>query len=112
MRRALQGVSTKGRINRRGQLGINWRYAWQHPNVGGRTIVLASDRPITADQAIDQGIVSRDHNITLAVIELDEEGKGSGTLILGALLSIGADGRLEVTKTGAHGIHLGNVRVR
>lgn len=112
LRQALQDVSTKGRVNRRGQMGINWRYAFQYEKSGGRTIVMASDRPINAEEMISRTITQRDFSITLAIIELDEEDRGAGTLFLGATFAVGADGRLEMTQAGTHGIHLGNVRVR
>ena len=107
----LQELSVKGRVNPRGQIGVNWRYAFQFPKSGGRTIVLATDRPVNVGEAVDRGVVSRSYNITLAIIELDEKGKGAGTLILGAELSFGADGKLEVTQVGQNAVHLGNVRV-
>ena len=61
--------------------------------------------------AVDQGVVSRAHNITMAVIELDDTGNGAGSLILGAELGFGADGKLEVTQVGQNPVHLGSVRV-
>lgn len=111
LREKLQGLSVKGRINPSGQMGVNWRYAYQFPKSGGRTIILATDRPVNVGEAIDQGVVGKSHNITMAVLELDEEGKGAGTLVLGAELSFGADGKLEVTQVGQNAVHLGNVRV-
>ncbi len=111
LNKRLQEESPKGRINPRGQMGINWRYAYQFPKDGGVTIILAADRPLNVGQAIDQGAVSRAHNITLAVIELDEKGNGAGSLVLGAELSFGADGKLEVTGAGQNAVHVGGLRV-
>ena len=34
LREQLQGLSVKGRINRSGQMGVNWRYAYQFPKSG------------------------------------------------------------------------------
>ncbi len=107
----LQETGEKGRMNLRGRMGINIRYAYQFEKDGGRTIVLASDRPLSAGQAIDQTAASKAHNITMAVIELDDSGKGAGTLVVGAELSFGKDGKLEVTTGGQDGVHLGNVMV-
>lgn len=111
LREKLQELSVKGRVNPSGQLGVNWRYAYQFPKSGGRTIILATDRPVNVGEAIGQGVVGRSHNITMAVLELDEGGNGAGTLVLGAELSFGADGKLEVTQVGQNAVHLGNVRV-
>jgi len=107
----LQSLSVKGRINRTGQLGVNWRYAYQFPKDGGRTIVLATDRPVNVSEASFQGVVGKAYNITLAIIELDEEGNGAGTLMIGAELAFGADGKLEVNHVGQNSVHLGGVRV-
>ena len=49
--------------------------------------------------------------MTLAVIELDENGEGAGTLMLGAELVFGADGKLEVNHAQQDAVHLGSVRV-
>lgn len=111
LREQLQKLSVKGRVNMVGQMGVNWRYAYQFPKAGGRTIILATDRPIDVAGAVDQGAVSRAHNITMAVIELDEKGEGAGTLVVGAELDFGADGKLEVTGVGQNPVHLGGVRV-
>lgn len=111
LREKLQGLSVKGRINPSGQMGVNWRYAYKFPKSGGTTIILATDRPVNVGEAIDQGVVGRSHNITMAVLELDEDGKGAGTLVLGAELSFGADGKLEVNQVGQNAVHLGGVRV-
>lgn len=111
LRDELQKLSSKGRVNPSGGMGINWRYAYQFPKAGGRTIILAADRPVNVGEAIGQGVVGRDYNITLAMIELDDKGKGAGTLVLGALLEFGADGRLVVTQAGQNAVHLGNVKV-
>ena len=107
----LQELSVKGSVAAAGQLGIDWRYAYQFEKAGGRTIVLGTDRPVNVGEAIGRGVVSQAHNITLALIELDDAGEGAGTLVLGAELAFGADGRLEVTGVGQNPVHLGNVRV-
>ena len=107
----LQSLGVKGRINRTGQMGVNWRYAYQFPKDGGRTIVLATDRPVNVSEASFQGVVGKSYNITLAIIELDEEGKGAGTLMIGAELMFGADGKLEVNHAGQNAVHLGGVQV-
>lgn len=107
----LQGLGEKGRMNPRAQMGINIRYAYQFVKDGGSTIILASDRPLSVGQAVDQTAASRAHNITMVVIELDDNGEGAGTLVLGAELSFGKDGKLEVNTAGQNGVHLGGVRV-
>ena len=60
----MQELGNKGRMNPRGGMGINIRYAYRFEKDGGSTIVLASDRPLSVGQAVDQGAVSRAHNIT------------------------------------------------
>ncbi len=107
----LQSLSNKGRVNRAGEMGINWRYAYRFAKDGGSTIVLATNRPVSLREASGQGVVGKAYNITLAIIELDEEGMGAGTLMIGAELGFGADGKLEIGNVGQNAIHLGSVRV-
>jgi hypothetical protein len=111
LRDKLQELSTKGHINAQGQMGIDWRYAYRIEKAGGSTIVLGADRPVNVQEAIDRGATSRAYNVTMAVIELDESGKGAGTLFLAAELGFDADGRLRVTGVGQNPVHLGDVQL-
>ena len=111
MRQSLQGFDSKGRIAARAQLGVDLRYAYKFEEANGTTIVLVTDRPVDVDEAIAQGITSRSYNTTVVVIELDEQGKGAGTLMLAAEVKFGADGRLAFTSVTPAKVNLGNVRV-
>ncbi len=112
LRQALQDNDSRGRINFQGQLGIDVRYAYQFEEGGGRTIVLAADRPIGAPEAVSQqGNLSLDYNVTLAVIELDESGRGEGELWGAAAIEIDADGRLKAIGVDVNPIRLGRIRV-
>jgi hypothetical protein len=54
-------------------------YAREFPTEEGRTIVLATDRPISGQEAMSSAAVSN-YPISVIVLDLDKEGKGSGTL--------------------------------
>ena len=111
MRASLQNEDSKGKIAPRAQLGVDLRYAYKVEHEGGTTIVLAADRPIDVEEAIDQDIVGRSYNTTVVVLELDEEGKGAGRLMLGAEVAFDEDGELEFTNVVPNPVVLGNVRI-
>lgn len=110
-RDALQASDSNGRIAFQGELGIDIRYAYEIEKNGGRTIFLAADRPIDADEAMEAGRLSLDYNVTIAVIELDEHGSGAGSLWAAASVAMGPDGLLEPTGVDVQPIHLGQVRI-
>ncbi len=111
LRNALQEYESRGRISLQGELGIDVRYAYQFERDGGRTIVLAADRPIGAFEASEQGNLSLDYDVTLAVIELDEEGWGEGDLWAAASIRVDDDGRFRAIGLDVDPIHLGRIRV-
>ncbi len=111
LRQALQTKQSHGRISFQGELGIDVRYAYQFEENGGRTIVLAADRPIAAAEASQTGNLSLDYNVTLAVIELDESGRGEGELWAAASIRIDADGRMKAIGINQDPIRLGRIRV-
>lgn len=111
VRDALQASDSNGRMAFQGELGIDIRYAHEVAKNGGRTIVLAADRPIDAEEASNLGSLSLDYNVTVAVIELDEDGAGAGSLWAAASISLGPDGLFEPTGADAVPIRLGRVRI-
>ena len=78
----------KGYLQVPGSLGYEMRYAFQFQNEGKRQIVLGTNRPILIGEMM-RGSRSTDYDISLLVLELDEAaGEGTGTLVMGAELTI------------------------
>lgn len=87
-----------GRIMERGKLGETLRYSRQVPREdGGRTIVLALDRPLGFVESWYSARTT-DYNVTLVRLDLDENGKGQGTLMAGAELTWD-EGNQQITIT-------------
>jgi hypothetical protein len=80
------------RINRQG-LAYDLRYSQEtrRPD-GGRRVFLMTDRPISAWEAWAQPRYS-DYPFTLITMNLDKDGKGSGSIILAARITGTEDGR-------------------
>ena len=72
----LRSMKPVGRISTPGNLAYNLHYAYQEPMPdGGRRIFLATDRPISFWEAVNQPRVS---NYPFTFIELQMNGKGQG----------------------------------
>lgn len=59
------------------------RYAREFPKEDGRTIVLVTDRPIGFGEAMGAGGAWTNYPISVIILDLDKEGKGSGTMNIG-----------------------------
>lgn len=110
IRSSLEKGDSMGRIGARGRLGIELRYAYRIDHEDGATIVLAAERPIDVEEAIDRDIVSRTYDTTVIVLELDHSDRGVGELMLGARASFDEDGELTFTNVVPNPVRLGNVR--
>ena len=110
---ALGDVKDKGYLRLPQTLGYDMQYAWQVEVGGKRRIVLATDRPMSFLE-LAGGFRSRDYNVSLVVLELDPEtGKGEGTAMGGAELSIdNKTGRLQIEFAGTQPTRLTNVEPR
>ena len=62
---------------------------------GSRQIVLATDRPISAWEAMNRPR-SMDYDFTVADIRFDGDGKGVGKLTVAAKISVNKDGAIEI----------------
>ena len=110
---SLGDVSDKGYLRLPQTVGYDMQYAWQMEVEGKRRIVLATDRPMGFLE-LSRGFRSRDYNVSLVVLELDPEtGKGAGTAMGGAELSIDKEtGRLQIEFAGTQPTRLTNVEPR
>lgn len=107
----LQGKESKGRIAARSELGIALRYAYRIERAGGSTVFLAADRPVDVEESIGRGLFSKAYENTLVVLELDEQGRGNGTLMIGAEIGMGPDGELRFKSASPEPLRLGDVRL-
>jgi len=84
----LDKQADKGYLQVPGSLGYEMRYAFQFQNEGKRQIVLGTNRPILIGE-MARGSRSTDYDISLLVLEIDEAaGEGTGTLVMGAEVTI------------------------
>ena len=78
--KALQKMKQTGTIRTPDSLGYPLRYAFQTPDPeGGRTIVIATDRPISFWEATNQPR-SFDYPFTVIQMHIDRDGTGKGTM--------------------------------
>ncbi len=59
------------------------RYAREFPKEDGNVIVLVTDRPIGFGEAMGSGGTWTNYPISVIILDLDKEGKGSGTMNVG-----------------------------
>ena len=98
------------RINNQG-LAYDLFYSHERPNPeGGRDIVLGTDRPISAWEALNQPR-SIDYPFTVIQMHLDNEGHGQGTIVLAAKVTASDDGRyITVENLAAGPIKLNDIQ--
>lgn len=77
---ALQDQKSVGTIRTPDSLGYDLRYAHQEPGEdGGRSIVIATDRPIGFWEARNQSR-TMDYPFTVIQMQIDKNGEGKGTM--------------------------------
>jgi hypothetical protein len=96
--------------SRSGSPSQRLRYAREFRTEQGRVIVLALDRPIAFFESW-RGTRSLDYDLTLITLYLDKEGKGEGTILLGAKLSLKEETKtIEIEHLGTQPIRLLTVK--
>jgi hypothetical protein len=107
----MRSTAVGGAAARRSFPSERLRYAREFKGEGGkRRLVLALDRPISFAEAVHRPRW-RDYDITLAVIDLDAEGKGEGQLAMGVRLAIDQEKKaLVIENFGSEPVRLTNVR--
>ncbi len=76
---ALRDLKKTGLVSVSGGLGYPLRYAARFEQGERTTVVLATNRQIAFSEA-GRSSMSMDYNVSMIVLELDAEGKGSGVL--------------------------------
>lgn len=106
----LQKNKPLGRIRTPDSIGYDLRYAQQTPSEdGGRTIVIATDRPIGFWEAT-QRPRSIDYPFTVIQMKLDREGQGSGTLSYATRIIARGNNVIELEDFATQPIMLNNIK--
>lgn len=107
---ALQKLPVVGYINSPGSLRYDLHFAWQRPSGdGGRTIVLATDRYMTAWEAINQPRTV-DYPFTVIQLQVDKNGNGVGKASIATKITQDEDGTIELENFSSQPVMLNNLR--
>lgn len=108
----LFGKESVGTIRESQSLAYDLRYSRVLPSEVGQMIVLATDRRIAFAETW-RSSRTLDYNVSLIVLNLDEEGRGDGQIMLGAQLDWDeTNNQLIITNFASEPIRLTRVRMR
>lgn len=97
------------RVNTRLSYPIAYAYQFSDGE-GGRRVVIATDRPIGALEAIS-GSRTLDYSISVAELQLGPDGRGEGALMVAAAVAVDTEhGSLVLENFGQAPVRLRNVR--
>ncbi len=100
-----------GRVSPTGSTGSDFKVARIHPNgQGGYRIVLVTDRPISLPEQRNN-TRSKDYPFGIVTLDVDKDGKGTGSLAPICKISFNKQGELEVEHYGQKPLRLANVRM-
>ena len=106
---ALEDVKDKGRVAPTGSVGTGIRVVRIHPTKdGGQHIVLATNRPISFTELYNN-TRSTDYKIGIVVLNVDKDGKGTGTFSPLCKVKFNKKNELEVEHYGQKPFRLANV---
>ena len=106
----LQKTRAVGRIRTPDSLGYDLHYAQQMPSEdGGRTIVIATDRPIGFWEATNQPR-SIQYPFTVIQMKLDRDGHGSGTMSYATRIVAHENNVIELENFASQPIMLNNIK--
>jgi len=106
---ALEDIKDKGRIAPTGSVGTGVRFVRIHATKdGGQHIVLATNRPISFPE-LYIGTRSRDYKIGIVVLDVDKDGKGTGTFAPLCKVKFNKKNELEIEYYGQKPFRLANV---
>lgn len=110
---ALRDMRSVGRIYSPGSIGYDLRFAQQRSlPEGGREIILATDRPMSFREIINQPI-SAQYPFTWIQFTMKKDGTGEGKLAVAArIIGEEADQLIEVQDFAIHPVRLQNIRAR
>ncbi len=91
---------------------LSWdlRYAREWERDGHRSLILATDRPVSMGEAMTSAR-SRDYGVSIVQLELDAEGKGEGVIMVGTDVYIDEEtGQLTLEHLGTQPVRFTNVK--
>ena len=109
IRAGLDKLEDVGRIRMPGQSGFELIYAYQFEQAGKKTVVVAANRPMASLPGATSG-GSVDFLVGIAVLDLDESGEGTGTMVPAVELEIQESGQIDISESAADPVNLTNVK--
>ena len=110
--RAMRDLDRIGTARLRGGLSYDIRYSREFMDGETRHIVLATDRPIGAQEA-RANWRTMENNISIVQMELGEDGRGEGTFMVGAEVEFDEEtDALQLTHFGTQPTRLTGIRTR
>jgi len=101
-----------GTIRESQSLAYDLRYSRSIPTESGRQIILATDRRIAFAEAW-RASRTMDYNVSLIILDVDQDGRGEGQILLGAEFGWNEEKNLvEIEHFASEPIRLNNVRLR
>jgi|SRR5215467_2182127 len=108
--KALEKMRPKGRIALTGTVGFyEFKVIMTIPSAGGRRILAAADRPISFLEQY-YGTRSSDYKFGFMELDLDQRGRGQGSLTYAAKVKVINSDRVEIENFGIEPIKLIGVR--
>ena len=107
---AIDKLKDIGRVAPTGSVGTGMRIVLIRPNPdGGQHIVLATNRPITFAELYNS-TRSRDYPVGIVVLDVDKDGKGTGSFAPACKVRFNKKKQLEIEHYGQKPFRLANVR--
>ena|ERR1700739_110415 len=108
--KALDKTKDVGRLAPTGFVGSGFRIARSRPTPGeGLHIVMVTNRPISFGEAY-HGARSRDYQFGIVVLNVDKDGKRTGSLEPICKIKFNKQNQLEIEHYGQKPLRLANVR--
>ncbi len=106
---ALEDTKDKGRVAPTGSVGTGMRFVRMYPGKnGGLHIILVTNRPITFAELYN-GTRSRDYPFGIVVLDVDKDGKGTGSFAPACKIRFNKKKELEIEHYGQKPFRLANV---
>jgi hypothetical protein len=106
---ALEDTKDRGRVSPNGSVGTGMRFVRIRPTAGGgQHIVLVTNRPISFPELYNGGR-SRDYQFGIVVLDVDKDGKGTGSFAPLCKIRFNKKNELEIENYGQKPFRLANV---